>query len=324
MVRFRVGVPVRLRGVKPVGEVFVREPSMTRLRVTPEQRATAPTSSELGGVSSGSVAPQVQRATTTAAAGADSVPPRTLRQGFRDQIQERLDRWRLEREKAKREAEQVDSEIRSLKKRKEEAFKKKDSSEMAALQSRIEEAEERRRGIPKSNEWPEITRFENQLRGTEQNYFEVLTGNAAGRPDYIAVRNRGVDEVFGIPGDLQVEHVFPRSKIFLVEGFEKLSYDDQIAIFNFGPNLRAMSADANSLRRATPYRELKGVLRSLYPDRLAAMAIVEAEMETMISRMIANGPYRREQLARVARGEVPLLPNGNPITIQTLTPVGTR
>ena len=133
-------------------------------------------------------------------------------------------------------------------------------------------------------EWLEAKRL---LRGTEREYFEALTSAASRRPEYAAVRARGVDEVFGTTGvPLEVEHVYPRSKIFNTPGFEKLHWPKQIKLFNFEPNLKLMSAEANAARGNIPYRSLQ---RSSWPKATQAeMAELERRMQEEIERMIKN------------------------------------
>lgn len=121
----------------------------------------------------------------------------------------------------------------------------------------------------------------------------ALSNAARDHPDYIAVAARGVDEVFGTTGRaLEVDHVFPRSRIALKPGFAELSWEDQINIFSFEPNLKSIPQNINNFRSNTPYAELvhSDAMHQLGADaaKISEMAKLEKTMEAAIERMIAN------------------------------------
>src|SRR5262249_19559313 len=95
------------------------------------------------------------------------------------------------------------------------------------------------------------------LGATQADYFKALTNAARDTKNYIAVKEGKKDEFFGTSGlELEVDHVYPRIKIFLTPGFEKLSWDQQVSLFSYKPNLKLIPAKVNSVRGSMPYREL--------------------------------------------------------------------
>jgi hypothetical protein len=149
----------------------------------------------------------------------------------------------------------------------------------------------------------EIEELKRALAGTQADYFEALSKSASRRDAYTAVRSRGIDEVFGSKGALEVEHLYPRSKIFAIPGFEKLDWDVQAAIFNYEPNLRLMSKEANGTRGNRPYASLPQSFWSKFvsderviPSVSYQLAADERLMEERIRRMIKDPNYRRQQV----------------------------
>ena len=100
----------------------------------------------------------------------------------------------------------------------------------------------------------------NLLRGTEREYFDALSSAASRRETYRSVARIGRDEVFGLAGELDVEHIFPRSRMFLIPGFERLSWEQQVALFNYRGNLTLMSAPPTA--RAATSRMRRGPPRT--------------------------------------------------------------
>jgi hypothetical protein len=107
---------------------------------------------------------------------------------------------------------------------------------------------------------------------------------------------RGLDAVTGVAprsGNLQVDHVVPVRTIVDLPGFDKLRYDDQLAIVNDVTNLRAVDAIANGSRNDRSWSEWPQA-RLFYDDvALAEMRRLEAELEVYLTERIASLLRRR-------------------------------
>jgi len=127
----------------------------------------------------------------------------------------------------------------------------------------------------------------------EKDYFKALTDAAAKRPEYQSVKDRKVDEVFNTNDTkLEVEHIYPRSKIWNLPGFvEKLSWRQQIAVFNYAKNLKLMSKRANLDRSNTPYKSLPRSVWSRYTTDETVVtnwSKLEDEVQRDIENMIKD------------------------------------
>ena len=85
--------------------------------------------------------------------------------------------------------------------------------------------------------------------------------------------------------------------------FAELSWPQQIAIFNYEPNLRLISAEADLLRSNKLYASLPQSFlvevradKALIPKVSAERIKKEAEMKVVITRLIHEPAYRREKL----------------------------
>jgi len=130
------------------------------------------------------------------------------------------------------------------------------------------------------------------INATGAEYLKALTDAASKRKEYLDVKALGRDEAFGTTGvSLEVDHVYPRSKIFEMSGFERLSWEQQIKIFNYRPNLKLIPAEVNSARGSMPYREWARNNRSSYAKNEAAiqsLSALETRMEAEIANLIGN------------------------------------
>jgi hypothetical protein len=131
------------------------------------------------------------------------------------------------------------------------------------------------------------------LRGNESDYFKALTSAASKKSEYVSVKNRKVDEVFKTTDtDLEVEHIYPRSKIWNLPGFvERLSWRQQIAVFNYAKNLKLMPAIANLARSNIPYRSLPRKIWSRFTSDesvITKLSNIEDEVQRDIEAMIKD------------------------------------
>jgi len=223
--------------------------------------------------------------------GPDTVPASKLREAFRKQLEARLKAAEDRLSSVRRERGVHDAELKKIN-------EKLGSAKNAAERQQL--LEDRAKELAKQQEigtledlGADVEEAKRLLRGTEKDYFDALTSAAARRAEYTAIKARGVDEVFGRRGPLEVEHIYPRSRIFSNPKFAGLSWGDQVAIFNYEPNLRLMNAEINGLRGNTPYGSWNSKFWSRFPEvnetLLAKLAKTEAEMEKAINGMI-NDP----------------------------------
>ena len=129
------------------------------------------------------------------------------------------------------------------------------------------------------------------LRATEREYFDALTSAASRRETYRSVRAIGRDEVFGLVGEIDVEHLCPRSRIFTMPGFERLSWEQHVAIFNYRGNLTLMSASANRARGNIRYASWPRESWSVFtqdPRVIERLAERESRAEAEIAAMVRN------------------------------------
>lgn len=149
-------------------------------------------------------------------------------------------------------------------------------------QSLLEEAESLTGNEDLSEQW---LRARQRGQAAEVEYLERLTSRASRRSGHTTVRARGHDEVFGTDStDLTVEHIVPRSRIATMPGFENLSPEQQVALFDWEPNLRLMPREANSARGTRRYAGWSWGGRTPIEN----LARLESVLEKQIRRMIAN------------------------------------
>ena len=237
--------------------------------------------------------PRVTGGTTPKAqtSAADTVPATQLRKELREKleanvkdIEGRIAEVRKAKDKVDRRLKAIHDELRTT----------KDAGRRAKLLEQRENLKTFRKdeleGGDLGARYLEAKRL---LKGTEQDYFDKLTGSAAGRKEYQAVKDVRVDEAFSTGtarAPFEVEHVFPRSRIFKIQGFERLSWDQQVAIFNFRPNLKLIPAAANKARSNLPYAS---VARDKWPayvtdEKIRDLADLERRMELAITDMVKN------------------------------------
>ena len=229
-------------------------------------------------------------AENTVTTGPDTVPPRQLRKELREKLEDRvkakekrLSDLRAERTvHDKRLAEIVD-----------ELKNSKSTAETTKLLRERAKVLEKQQAIGVLDDLGlQVAEARRLLRGTELDYFNSLTRAAAAKPGYQGVKAGGIDEVFGRKGPLEVEHVYPRSKIFSHPEFARLSWEDQVSIFNFRKNLKSMNGDMNRLRGNMTYEAWIRKLGDKIPENvrktLDDLAKHEKKMQIDIDKMIRN------------------------------------
>ena len=226
--------------------------------------------------------PPSARPSRVGEAGGDSVTPRELRAEHRRALEKRIAEVRREQAQFIADGKAAEAQFREFDKKVAGAELRGRPEEAALFRAERDEwaqkaeqhglspytYEERVKRRPGDEKPPppdpkrlqpfrdEIAELQRALNGTQAQYFDALSGAASRRKAYVAIKGRGFDEVFGRVAPFEVEHLYPRSKIFATPGFEKLDWDTQVAIFNYEPNLRLMSKEANGTRGNRPYASL--------------------------------------------------------------------
>ncbi len=227
--------------------------------------------------------------------GPDRVSTGELRKELRQRAQERLDAANKRNSEFQSQVGEVASKLETKKAELRAAKKlaKRDPAVEASLQREVDALVAERISLGTGPDFGSaISAAKQLLNATEDQYFDALTSSASKRPKYGAVKDLKVDEVFGRKGPTQVEHVYPRSKIFTHPEFAKLSWENQRAVFNVGENLKCISADINLARGNIPYRSWPREAWSRFPEitqeMINKMAKLEADMEKAIDAMIRN------------------------------------
>ena len=223
---------------------------------------------------------------------ADTVPAVELRQGLRDRltgvIAETQDTQRL----LMREKDALLAQQRETTKKLAAAKAAGRDREVSDLLLRRETLREEIESIGSLRDLGlKIQEARNLLRATEREYFDALTSAASRRETYRSVRAIGRDEVFGLVGEIDVEHLCPRSRIFTMPGFERLSWEQQVAIFNYRGNLTLMSASANRARGNIRYASWPRESWSVFtqdPRVIERLAERESRAEAEIAAMVRN------------------------------------
>jgi hypothetical protein len=236
--------------------------------------------------------------------------PATSRRALRKQLRERL-KERIEQKQAdidslisakargQRVLKQIDAELRSIRTR----LKGGDEPALRARQAKLESMRYQIKTYQseslgsEKDLWEEKAEAKRLLNATEAEYYDALTSAAARKRTAMAAESGAGtqaprDEVFGTSGKpLEVDHVHPRSKVFETPGFEKLSWEQQIEIFNYKPNLKTIPAEANAARGNMSYSDFGRTSSSPYAQNQAAireMSALETKMKTDIDNMIKN------------------------------------
>lgn len=213
-----------------------------------------------------------------------------------EDLQSRIDEVLLEKNLIQKELKSINNELKSI------DDQLKTSKDRTSLLERKRDLEARREQLKKreAEELGSTADWEQQklkakelINATGPEYLQALTDAASKRKEYTDVKAGGKDEVFGTTGlSLEVDHVYPRSKIFEIPGFvEKLSWDQQIKVLNHRPNLKLIPAEVNSARGNMPYKDWARNNRSSYAKNEAAMKgliSLETIMEIEIVKMIEN------------------------------------
>jgi len=289
------GVPTSGAPAREIGDA-------ERLAARPASAAVPPAAPPSGGKPPPprerppAAAPEPNRGVVRPASGriptgvGDSVSPRELRQQLKDRLRARIDSLQANYDAVRKEKDALFREQRETVRQLAAAKTAGRAEEVGALTRRQADLAEEIRSIGDLSDFSaKILDAKRLLRGTERDYFLALTAAASKRDAYQAVKKIGKDEVFGLVGELEVEHIFPRSRIFLIPGFDRLSWEEQIALFNYRRGLVSMSAEANLARSNIPYASWpKEVWSRFTSDEgiIKRLAEREAEIEAELTEMV--------------------------------------
>lgn len=223
----------------------------------------------------------------------EDVAPRALRRALRDSLEAKLELIKVEMEVARKERDRALERIRALNRERAsptttalETPQKRRQRIEAELEAAREELHSADVGRDLGAEYIQTLRL---LDATERDYYLALTAAASKTEAYQMVAKNSTASWGGGSGALAVDHVFPRSKIFLLAGFEKLPWDVQVEMFAYSKNLRLIDAVANSSRGATPYAKLSAEFRerfSLTTQKQTELAALEDDMERYFTKWV--------------------------------------
>ncbi|SFH98767.1 eCIS core domain-containing protein [Bradyrhizobium sp. cf659] len=242
--------------------------------------------------------PKSSRAESTAGEPSRSTLRKELRQNLEKRIedlQSRIDEVLQEKKLVQKELQSINNELKSID---EQLKTSKDNSALLERRRNLEAQREKlkKREAEELGSTADLELQKQQakdlINATGADYLKALTDAACKRKEYTEVKAGGKDEVFGTTGlDLEVDHVYPRSKIFEIPGFEKLSWEQQVKIFNYRKNLKLIPAEVNSSRGNMPYKDWARNNPSSYAKNEAAMknlSALETTMEAEIVNLIKN------------------------------------
>ncbi|WP_252235316.1 hypothetical protein [Clostridium sp. CH2] len=151
-----------------------------------------------------------------------------------------------------------------------------------------------------SNNKGKENKVNNGARYGEQKISDKLYNKLRRRTPTTEIRdmvNEGVNlpmDDFALPGkritsNLEADHIVSMKKIVKMEGFEKLSYEQQLSILNYEENFIGLSKIANTSKGSKSYEEWilykKGNIE-VDPEFRQRMIRIERELEGRIQRLI--------------------------------------
>ncbi len=226
----------------------------------------------------------------------DEVAPKELRKALRDSLQARLEAIKSDMAASRKERDLALQKIRALNKEKAnpattaletpQARRQRIEAELEAARDELHAADV---GRELGADYVQTLRL---LEATERDYYLALTAAASRTESYGAVASRGTADWGRGSDHLEVDHIFPRSRIFLLPGFEKRPWPVQVEMFAYSENLKLIDATANSSRGATPYAKLSREFKERFGLSSAQqkdLADLEAEMELFFGQWASTG-----------------------------------
>ena len=139
--------------------------------------------------------------------------------------------------------------------------------------------------------------WKNKLSAAE---YKKLRDNTP-TPDLRMRVNEGISlpmNDFAIPGNvitkkLEADHIVPMKKIVTMEGFDKLSSEQQLSVLNFEENFIGLSKSANTSKGAksysdwTMYKKTNTPINPIFREEMIRKeAILEGKLQSMIDNFI--------------------------------------
>lgn len=135
----------------------------------------------------------------------------------------------------------------------------------------------------------ELELLKEKLGKSTAKHFLRITGASARHPNSVLVRRGPASPLFrpSPTGLYTVEHIWPRSQMFLEPAFLKLTVQQQVALFAYQPNLIKIPDVANFARGSRHYRTVSADFTSKFLSGPAAQAEL-ARMEELIKAEMMN------------------------------------
>ena len=137
----------------------------------------------------------------------------------------------------------------------------------------------------------DLARLRSQLGKSTEESFLRISGAAARHPNSVLVRDGPPSSLFrpSTTGTYSVEHVWPRSQMFLESEFLGLTNQQQVALMAYRPNLIKIPGAANSARGNQAYRSVSNEFTKNHLAGPAAQAelaraeeVIKAEMMNLL------------------------------------------
>ena len=162
------------------------------------------------------------------------------------------------------------------------------AGEIAALEKKLADTEEELSSFLLEGYGVDLARLRGQLGKSTEEHFLAITGAAARHPNSVLVRGGPASPLFrpSTTGTYSVEHIWPRSQMFLEPEFLKLTPRQQVALMAYRPNLIKIPGAANSARGNQAYRSISNEFTRNYLAGPAAQAELARAEELLKAEMM--------------------------------------
>jgi hypothetical protein len=162
------------------------------------------------------------------------------------------------------------------------------AGEIAALEKKLADTEEDLSSFLLEGYGVDLARLRSQLGKSTEEHFLAITGAAARHPNSMLVRGGPASPLFrpSTTGTYSVEHIWPRSQMFLEPEFLKLTPRQQVALMAYRPNLIKIPGAANSARGNQAYRSISNEFTRNYLAGPAAQAELARAEELLKAEMM--------------------------------------
>ncbi|WP_203906796.1 hypothetical protein [Rhizocola hellebori] len=160
--------------------------------------------------------------------------------------------------------------------------------EVRALRPKLEELKDEVDSFTIDALKNDLKRFKKQLGISAEEHYLRITAAGASHANSVLVRAGPASPLFrpSTTGTYSVEHIWPRSQIFLEPAFLGLRREQQVALMAYQPNLIKIPAAANSARGNRAYRTVSAEFTRTFLSSPAAQAELARMEELMKADMI--------------------------------------